>query len=51
MNNLQETLDKAFQALSAIPVAGDSVELMASAKESLRAAYRLAGAEREDANG
>lgn len=51
MNNLQKALDQAFKALSAIPVCGDNVELMAIARESLRTAYRLAGREEERADG
>ena len=47
MTELQKELDRAFRLLAAIPVAGDSVELMASARESLRRAYRLAGQEQE----
>ena len=33
-------LEEAMQYLSAIPVKGDGVELMAAAKEQLRMAYR-----------
>lgn len=51
MNDLQNALDQAFRALSAIPVSGDSVELMAMARESLRTAYRLAGGEEECTDG
>lgn len=51
MNELQKVLDRAFKALSAIPVCGDSVELMAMARESLRTAYRLAGGKEEHADG
>ena len=42
MNEVQRALETAFQALSVIPVTGDGVELMATARASLRAAYRLA---------
>lgn len=49
MNEVQKALDAAFRALSVIPVTGDGVELMATARASLRAAYRLAGTEAEEA--
>ncbi len=42
MNEVQKALDAAFQALDVIPVSGQGVELMATARASLRAAYRLA---------
>lgn len=45
MNEIQRALDATFRAVSAIPVSGDGVELMATARASLRAAFRLAGAE------
>lgn len=51
MTNVQKELDKAFQMLMAIHVNGDSVELMAGAKEHLRTAYKLAGEEKESENG
>lgn len=51
MTGLQKELDRAFRLLAAIPVAGDGVELMASARESLRRAYQLAGQGQEDADG
>lgn len=43
MNEIQKRLDKAFTLISAIPVSGDSVEIMAMAREHLRSAYNLAG--------
>ena len=43
MTNLQEKLSKAFNLLSAIPVTGDHVEIMAAARELLREAHKLAG--------
>ena len=43
MTDIQKELDFAFSLISAIPVKGDSVEVMASAKEHLRQAYRIAG--------
>lgn len=51
MTDMQKELDRAFRLLAAIPVSGDCVELMASAKESLRTAYRMAGKEQEDQDG
>lgn len=43
MNEVQKALDAAFKALDVIPVSGAGVELMATARASLRAAYRMAG--------
>lgn len=43
MKELQEKLNKAFNLLSAIPVNGDNVEIMAAARELLREAHKLAG--------
>lgn len=43
MNEVQRALEAAFQALDVIPVSGAGVELMASARASLRAAYQIAG--------
>lgn len=51
MTDLQKELDRAFRLLAAIPVAGDGVELMVSARECLRRAYRLAGGKQEAADG
>lgn len=51
MNQLQKILDKAFNTLSAIPVCGDQVELMAHARELLRTAYRQAGAKEDGSDG
>lgn len=42
-NELQKVLDEAFKALDVIPVSGAGVELMATARASLRLAYRMAG--------
>ncbi len=45
MNELQtvkQALETAFQALDAVPVYGVGVELMATARASLRAAYSVA---------
>lgn len=43
MNEVQKAVDAAFRALDVIPVSGSAVELMAAARASLRAAYKLAG--------
>lgn len=43
MNALQKELERTFQAVSAIAVAGDGVERMAVARDSLRRAYQMAG--------
>lgn len=45
MNEVQRALEAAFQALDVIPVSGAGVELMATARASLRLAYKLAGEE------
>ena len=37
----KKELEQAFKFLSAIPVSGDAVEIMATAKEKLRKAYSL----------
>ena len=42
MNELQKTINEAFEYISAIPVSGDAVEVMAAAKDALRRAYKLA---------
>lgn len=39
----KKLLDEAFAILSAIPVSGDSVELMAAAKAKLKRAYQAIG--------
>lgn len=50
-SGIRRELDRAFALLSAIPVSGDGVELMAGAKERLRAAYKLAGEAEEVQDG
>ena len=42
MTDLQKEIDQAFKLVSAIPVSGDSVELMAAVREHLRKAFGLA---------
>lgn len=48
---LQKELDTAFNLLSAIPVNGDGVDIMFSAKEHLRLAYKIAADESEKEDG
>ena len=43
MTKVQEYLDQAFKYISAIPVSGEQVEIMARARELLRMAYAEAG--------
>jgi len=51
MTELQKEIDRAFTCLSAIPVSGDNVEIMAAAREHLRKAFKLAQTEKEEDNG
>ncbi len=51
MTDLQKELDRAFACLSAIPVSGDGVEIMAAAREHLRKAFQLAEPVKEEDNG
>ncbi|MCI9507054.1 MAG: hypothetical protein HFF62_10815 [Oscillospiraceae bacterium] len=48
MTKMQEELGLAFKLLSAIPVSGEGVEVMAAAREHLRTAFKLAETEKED---
>ena len=48
MTELQQTLSAIFDLLSAIPVKGDSVEIMAAVREHLRNAYKTAGKESDN---
>lgn len=41
MNDVQKTINEAFDYICAIPVTGNAVELMAAAKDALRRAYKL----------
>lgn len=43
MTELQKEIDQAFKLISAVPVSGEAVELMAAARNHLRAAYNMAG--------
>ena len=49
--DLQKEIELAFQFVSAIPVSGDSVEIMASAREHLRKAFELAQPDKEARDG
>ena len=51
MTDLQKELDRTFACLSAIPVSGDGVEIMAAAREHLRNAFKLAEPEKGEDNG
>lgn len=48
MNDVQTAVNEAFTFLASIPVTGDSVEIMAMAKDALRRAYKLAGDKPEE---
>lgn len=50
MTKAQYEIDRAFLLISSLPVTGEGVEVMASAREHLRAAYKLA-AEKKDPDG
>lgn len=52
MTELQKELGEAFKLISAVPVDGENVDVMAAARERLRRAYQMAGEmEKEDENG
>lgn len=40
-NDLKTELDAAFNLISALPVSGDGVDIMAAARDHLRTAYKL----------
>lgn len=42
MTDVQKELDQAYKLLSAIPVQGDSVDVMYAVRERLRKAFALA---------
>ena len=48
MSELQKEINGAYSALSAIPVSGDHIEVMAAAREHLRRAYKLAESEQKE---
>ena len=50
MNELQKAINEAYKMISAIPVEGDHVEVMAAARGHLRRAYKLAASELMDAD-
>ena len=41
MDNIRKEINEAYKMLSAIPVSGEGVDLMALAREHLRRAYQL----------
>lgn len=43
MTDLKEKISKVYNLLSAIPVSGDHVEIMAAVRELLREAHKQAG--------
>lgn len=52
MNEIQKKIQEAYRHLSAIPVSGDGVEVMAAARIRLRGAYELAATrQKEEKNG
>lgn len=51
MNEVKKQLEEAFQILSAIPVSGENVEIMAAAKAKLRAAYAELNKQEDTENG
>lgn len=48
-SELQKEINKAFIAISTVPVSGDSVDRMAMAREHLHRAYMLAAPEPKEA--
>lgn len=50
MLELKEQLDLVFRYMSAIPVKGNSVEIMTAAKDSLRKAYAIITEKEEERN-
>jgi len=54
MEELKKEIDTAYRLIAAVPVHGDTVEVMAEARQRLRMAYKLSeklDGEPEDANG
>lgn len=51
MTDIQREIDAAFKLVSAIPVRGDAVDLMAAVREHLRSAYNLAAVPEVSENG
>lgn len=49
MTDIAEKLNRAYQFLSAIPVSGDSVDLMAAARQEIKTVY--AELKRSEADG
>lgn len=48
MTDLQKEINQAFKLISAVPVSGDGVDVMAAAREHLRTAYQMAAPTEED---
>lgn len=48
MDKLKEHIERAYDYLAKIPVKGDAVDLMAMARQELRAAYQINTREEED---
>lgn len=49
MEDIRNSLQQAFAILSRIPVSGDAVDLMAAARQALRAAFQAAEVKHDDA--
>ena len=43
MNDIQKEINEAYRMVSAVPVSGDAVDVMAGARIHLKEAFRLAG--------
>lgn len=48
MNEIQKKIQEVYRHLSALPVSGDGVEVMAAARILLREAFKLAAAGQEE---
>ena len=51
MTEVKKQLEEAFKLISCIPVSGENVEIMASAKAKLRSAYAELNKQEETENG
>ncbi len=51
MTDIQKKIDQAFKLVSAIPVSGDGVDIMASVRLRLRDAYQMAAEQEADGDG
>ena len=43
MNDIQKEINDAYRMISAVPVSGDAVDVIAGARIHLKEAYKLAG--------